>query len=161
MGKKGFTLVEVLVAMAIGGILIWGTVVAIHQVVLGTARTNSQVVTATDVHHAALYLKRDMQMAQTAYLLGGTTITLSWTDYTSFEGTEPQEHSSRYALVGKELRRTYDGITSVVGRDITSVSFTLASRVIRVTITSTKGDMAPRSKTLVFSTYMRAEGLPE
>ena len=85
MRQKGFTLIEVLLTVAVGGILIWGTVTAIYQVMVGTSRTNSQVVALTDVHHAALQLKKDLQMTQTATLFGGDLfLRLEWTDYTSF-----------------------------------------------------------------------------
>jgi len=121
MKQKGFTLVEVLLATAVGGILIWGTVTAIYQVVWGTNRTNSQVVALTDVHHAALRMKKDLQMAQLAeraqstldehlsldgsnvtLLPGDYTVKLSWTDYTSFDLEENRTHTSRYELSGSE-----------------------------------------------------------
>ncbi|GAI97369.1 unnamed protein product, partial [marine sediment metagenome] len=76
MRQKGFTLIELLVALAIGGVITWGIVVSIHQVAWGTGRTNSQVVALTDVHQAALAIKKDLQMAQSADLpLDGTTVT--------------------------------------------------------------------------------------
>jgi len=166
MRQKGFTLIEVLLTVAVGGILIWGTVTAIYQVMVGTSRTNSQVVALTDVHHAALRLKKDLQMAQTTTLTDGDpvpqgSVTLDWTDYTSFVAAENIDHSSSYQLVGSELRRTYDGIMSIVGRNITSVGITQDGRVINVVITSTKGDATPRSETLEFSVYLRGEVLAE
>jgi hypothetical protein len=145
-------------------------VVTIHNVTWGTSRTNSQVVALTDVHQAALRLKKDLQMAQSADLPGGSNITLSWTDYTTpseeFGWEENRDHSSSYELLdGGELRRTYDGTTSIVGRNITSVDITRLpppnERVIKVVITATKGDVTPRTETLEFSVYLRGGGLPE
>ncbi len=164
MRQKGFTLIELLVALAVGGILIWGIVVTIHNVTWGTNRTNSQVVALTDVHQAALQLKKDIQMAQSADLPGGSNITLSWTDYTSFDPEENKDHTSSYELSDGELRRTYDyekpsETMSIVGRNITSVDFTQDGRVINVVITATAGDMLPRSETLQFSVYLRGEGI--
>ena len=179
MRQKGFTLIELLVALAVGSLVIVGALGAIYQVVWGTSRTNSQVVALTDVHQAALRLKKDIVMAQlddengdffsdgtTVIMLssGGPTATLGWTDYTSFGDLEPEEriHSSSYELLGNELQRTYDGTTSIVGRNITSVDFTQDpedDRVINVVITATEGDMTPRSETLEFSVYLRGGGI--
>jgi len=164
MRQKGFTLIELLVALAVGGILTWGIVVTIHQVVWGTGRTNSQVVTLTDVHQAALPLKKDIQMSQSADFPDGTIVKLGWTDFTSFVVEEDKNHSSSYERSDSgELRRTYDGTTSIVGRNITSVDITQNpppdDRVINVVITATAGDVSPRSETLKFSVYMRGGGI--
>ncbi len=173
MGQKGFTLIELLVALVVGGILTWGIVVTIHNVTWGTSRTNSQVVALTDVHQAALQLKKDIVMAQLDkgdFPSDGTTVitltpgvsiaTLGWTDYTSFDLGEDRDHSSAYNLQSDGmLQRSFDGTTSIVGRNITSVNFTQDGRVINVIITATDGDVTPRSETLEFSVYLRGQGI--
>jgi type II secretory pathway pseudopilin PulG len=159
MKQKGFTVIELLIMVAVGGILTFGTVNAIFQVVVGTSRTNSQVVALTDVHHAALQLKKDLQMAQESIIfLNGEeflALRLDWTDYTSFEAAENINHTSIYQLSNSELHRTYDGISSIVGRNITSVDVTSSDRLINVVLTSTKGDATPHSETLEFGVLMR------
>ena len=181
MRQKGFTLIELLVALAVGGLVIMSAVAVIYQVMWGTSRTNSQVVALTEVHQAALRLKKDLVMTQlgeedflpypddtTVITLtpgGPTTVTLGWTDY--FGDLEPEEriHTSAYNLLSDGvLQRTYDyekpsETTSIVGRNITSVDFTQDGRVINVVITAIEGDMTPRSETLEFSVYLRGEGL--
>ena len=173
MRQKGFTLIELLVALAVGGLVIMSALGVIYQVMWGTSRTNSQVVALTDVHQAALRLKKDLVMAQlgegdfpsdgtTVITLtpGGPTATLGWTDYTSFEEEENKDHSSAYNLLSDGvLQRTYDETTSIVGRNITSVDFTQDGRVINVVITATEGDVTPRSETLEFSVYLRTLGI--
>jgi len=183
MKQKGFTLIELLVALAIGSLVIVGALGAIYQVVWGTSRTNSQVVALTDVHQAALRLKKDLEMAQldvdegnfppggtTVVTLtpGGLTATLVWTDYFGDLEPEDRKHSSSYDLLDDGvLQRTYDDTPSIVGRNITSLEFTQnpdnvedgGDRIIKVVITATEGDMTPRSETLEFSVYLRGEGL--
>ena len=163
MKQKGFTLIELLVALAVGGLVIMSAVAVIYQVIWGTSRTRSQVVTLTDVHQAALRLKKDLVMTQTTDLTDGVpqdSATLSWTDYTSFDPEENKDHSSAYNLLSDgALQRTYDETTSIVGRNITSVSFTRDDRVINVVITATEGDVTPRSETLEFSVYLRGVGM--
>ena len=163
MKQKGFTLIELLVALAVGGLVIMSAVAVIYQVMWGTSRTNSQVVALTDVHQAALRLKKDLVMAQTTDLADEVpqdSAVLSWTDYTSFDPDENKDHSSAYNLLSDGvLQRTYDGTTSIVGRNITSVNFTLSGRVVNIVITATEGDFTPRSETLEFSVYLRALGI--
>ena len=175
MRQKGFTLVELLVALAVGSLVIVGALGAIYQVVWGTGRTNSQVVALTDVHQAALRLKKDLVMAQSTdlpldgstvtLLPGGSTVTLEWFDYTSFVEEENRNHSNSYDLLDDgKLQRTYDyekpsETMSIVGRNITSLNFTQNDRVINVVITATAGDIAPRNETLEFTVYLRGEGL--
>ena len=163
MRQKGFTLIELLVALALGGLVIMSAVAVIYQVMWGTSRTNSQVVTLTDVHQAALRLKKDIEMTQTTDLPDGVpqdSATLSWTDYTSFDPEENKDHTSAYNLLSDGvLQRTYDGTTSIVGRNITYLNFTQNDRLINVVITATAGDFAPRSETLQFSAYLRGGGM--
>jgi len=185
MRQKGFTLIELLVALAVGGLVIMGAVGAIYQVVWGTSRNNSQVVALTNVHQAALQLKKDLEMAQLGegdFPSAGTTVItltpggsittmLGWTDYTSFDLEENKEHTSRYELLSNgELQRVYDQddpgtITSIVGRNITSLEFTQDpdnsgdDRVVKVVITATNGDTTPRSETLEFTVYLRGVGI--
>ena len=161
MRQKGFTLVEVLVVMAVGGVIMMGIVLAIHQVVWGTDRSNSQVVALTNVAHAARSIKKDLIMTQNTDLTDGvpqSSVTLTWIDYTSFaSGNETSSHSSSYTLSGTQLQRTYDGTESIVGRNITSIGFTQDGRVINVVITATGPGASQRNETLKFSVYRRTE----
>ncbi len=157
MRQKGFTLLELLVAMAVGGVVMAGALAAVYQVVWGTSRTNSQVVALNDVHQAALQLKKDLEMTQSADLPGGAAINLSWTDYTSFDLEENKNHTSSYVLSNGELQRTYDGTMSIVGRNITSLGFTQNGQAINVVITATGPGAAKKGETLKFSAYIRTK----
>ena len=162
MRQKGFTFLELLFGLAISGLLIVVTVSAFNQVVWGGARTSDQVVVLTDVHRATLQIKKDLEMTQNTNLTDGVpreSVNLTWTDFTSFDLEENKDHSSNYALSDGDLRRTYDGTTSIVGRNITSVDFTQNDRVINVVITATEGKASPQSETLEFSVYLRGVGI--
>ncbi len=173
MRQKGFTLIEVLVVMAVGGVVMMGIVASIFQVATGTSRSNSQGIVLTDVNRAAWHITKDLQMANSTgitvddsvVLSPGTTATLRWTDFTSAfepEGAE-KNHSSAYSLTDSgELVRTYDGTVNIVGRHITSLRFTQQKEwVVNVVITSTGPTTQQRSKTLEFSVHMRSGGMPE
>ena len=128
MRQKGFTLLELLVATAVGAVILTGVVLSIYQVVWGTARSNSQAVALTDINSAVLAIKKDLMMTQSTNLTDGvpqSSVMLSWIDYTFFATeNETAYHSTTYVLSGTDLRRTYDGTVSIVGRRITSIDFT-------------------------------------
>ena len=161
MRQKGFTLVEVLVVLAVSGVLLTGLITSIFQVATFTDRSNSQVVALTDLNHAALSIKKDLQMTQNTDLADNVTqssVWLGWTDYTSFE-TGNMTHSSSYALSGTELQRTYDGTVGIAGRNITYLSFTQNGRVINVVITAAGSRDPQQSETLKFRVYLRSGGV--
>jgi len=163
MRQKGFTLIEILVVMGVGSVILMAALLSVQQVMVGTDRSNSQVVALADINQAVLRIKRDLIMTQETDLTDGvpqSSVTLSWTDYTSF-GSENQtrSHSSSYTLSGTDLLRNYDGTVSIAGRQITSLGFTQDGRIISVVITATGPGASQRSKTLKFSAFIRAEEL--
>ncbi len=161
MRQKGFTLLELLVTMAIGSVLMTGAVLGIHQILWGTTRSSSHVVALTDISQAVLAIKKDLIMTQSTNFADNTTpqssVTLSWTDYSSFASANWTAHTSSYTLSGTNLIRTYGGATSIVGRHITYVGFTKNGRVVTVVITATGSGALQKSETLKFSAYTRAE----
>ncbi len=176
MRQKGFTLLEIMVVMAISGILMVGIVVSIFQVVSATGRSNSHGVALTDVSQAALYLKKDFQMAQrtdmgfvedpVVVVLSSENVTLGWTDFTTPESEEEQmNHYVTYSLSDNGvLERAYDGIlpTMIIGRHITYLRFTqLDESVVNIVITATGTQPQQYSKTIEFSVYMRSVGFPQ
>lgn len=176
MRQKGFTLLEIMVVMAVGGILMIGIVLSIFQVVVVASRSNSQGVALTDVSQAVLYLKKDFQMAQSTdmgfvedpvvVVLSSENVTLEWTDFTTPESEEERiNHSVTYSLSDNGvLERAYDSIlpTMIIGRHITYLRFTqLDERVVNIVITATGTQPQQYSKTIEFSVYMRSAGLPQ
>ena len=165
MNQKGFTLIEVLVAMVVGSLVMTAALLSLHQIVWGSARTNDQVVALTDVNYAALRIKKDFQMARYTNLPEGIpqdSAALSWDDATGWVSeNETAHHSSRYDLFGTDLRRTYDGEVSTVGRHITSIEFTRNGRVITCVISATGpwGIRQGATLELIFRTRMRPEEL--
>jgi len=164
MNQKGFTLIEIMAVMAVGGMIMTVALLSIYQVVWGSARTNDQVAALTDVNYAALWIKKDLQMAQYTDLTEGvpqqSSVSLRWIDNTGWAG-DNATHSANYTLSGTELLRTYDGTPRVVGRYISDIWFTQESRVITCSITATGPGIPEREEMLGFSivTHMRTEEL--
>ena len=164
MRQNGFTLVELLGAMAVSAMVMMGIVLILCQVMTGSDRNRNQVVALTDVNQAALTIKKDLQMAQSTDLADGEpapqgSVELAWIDYSGFDTETQYSHSSSYTLSGNQLRRTYDGTEHVIGRHITYIGFTQNGRMINVVITATSPEPAPRDETLRFSVRMRTEAV--
>ena len=157
---EGFTLLEVLVAMAIGSVLLTVAVPSIYQVIYGTARSNSQVVVLDEVNRAALQIKKDLQSRDSANISGNSDVlALDWANRTAFESESGvTNHSSLYTLSDMgELRRTYDGTVGIIARQIESISYSDGGDYIDVVITATSPTIPYRSETLSFSVYKRME----
>ncbi|MFC1874463.1 type II secretion system protein J [Chloroflexota bacterium] len=160
MRQKGFTLIEVLVVLAVGSVITMGTVLTFYQIVWGAGRSNSQIVASTDANQAALRVRKDLMMAHNTDMTDNVSqsgsVLLTWTDLT---GDNYTDHSISYVLSGTELQRDYDGVVSITGRHITDITFIQDGRVVNVAITATGSGTPQRSVTLDFDVYKRAEVL--
>lgn len=113
--QKGFTLLELLLALLIGAIITGGITATIFQVVIGSARTNNHMIAVRQVQNGGYWVSHDAQMAQTVVLArdaDGFPLNLSWIDW---NGTP---NAITYTIVGGELKRQYGTSTTTVTRYI-------------------------------------------
>jgi len=164
MKQKGFTLIEILVVMAVGGMIMTVAMLTIYQIVWGTERSNDQVMALTDAHYAAMWLKWDLQMAQDTNLTDGdpvpeSSVSLGWINNTGFVAANESAHSSNYTLSGTELLRNYVGTTKIASRHISSIGFIQNGSVVTCNLTATGPGIMERVENLEFSiiTHMRSE----
>jgi prepilin-type N-terminal cleavage/methylation domain-containing protein len=107
--QRGFTLVELLVALAIEGILAGGIVAVIFTVSTGSSKNTDHMTAIKQVENAAHWLSRDAMMAQThpseSDNYSSFPLTLAWTDwdYTTHDTTES---NVVYTIVNGDLTRT-------------------------------------------------------
>jgi len=149
--RRGFTLVELLVALAITSTV--GSVVStgIHQVFTNHARSTAHMAAIADVENAIHYLSRDVQQAQVLDLgaSAGFPLNLTWVDWGGVV------NQVTYTIVGDELQRAYSTggapTTRVVARHIdpanTALDFQLG--VFDFRITSWVGGTRPSTETRV------------
>ena len=139
IGQRGFTFMGVLVSIgimsAIGSVL----VTTFYQMSYVSSREKAKVATIADLRNSMQWLAHDIKMANTTSLADEFptvygSLTLSWTDKYQDASTA---HSVTYSLAAPELRKTYDGFTLTVARNVTSVQFSRQGRLITVTLTST------------------------
>jgi len=100
--QLGFTLIEVLAALAISGMVSTGITMTLYQVVTGSTRTSNHMNAIRQVQNAGYWVSRDAQLIQGEpdIVKDGDdqleSITLTWTDWGgtlntviyTFEGTE-------------------------------------------------------------------------
>ena len=121
----GFTLVEILVALAVSGMLMSILATSFYMLAKTPAEQSDQLNAVEDLRFAARWLMRDGQLAQT--FASGTSPdygSFSWVDYT---GSDPITRSVTYAYSGTQLlRREYANSnlvsTQVVARNIAAYS---------------------------------------
>ena len=92
--QLGFTLIELMLAIAISGVITGAVTTTIFQVVTGSLRTNNHMTMVRQVQNAGYWVSHDVQMAQNVALADesvddpdGTRfpLTLSWTEWGSNE----------------------------------------------------------------------------
>lgn len=83
--QRGFTLVEMIIVLAIVGVIAGGTTMTVFQVINGSASTSNHMTAIRQVQNAGYWVSRDAQMAQIVEPalspdLDGFPLTLTWTD---------------------------------------------------------------------------------
>lgn len=162
MNQKGFTLIEILVAMLVGGMLMAGIVTAVFQIVYGAGQIREESVALSDIDNAAHWLTRDVVLGQSTDLVNGapqvSQMTLTWNDSTWWaEQEESISHYVTYTYSGTALQRNYDGVVTTVGRHLTDVGFSLDGRLVTITLTSSLEEEPRSTVTRNYTIYMRAE----
>ena len=154
LGQKGFTLLEILVALAIGGLIVPATTAAIWQIATGTARVNTSLIVQQDLDIASSWFTRDLSQTRTTdvvdkLLVPETTpvdsMIVGWVDETA----DGSAHCVRYYVEDGLLKRNYDGgggtdcmvdgTVGIVGRYVAEIWFSRSGDFITVAITTSQG----------------------
>jgi len=144
-GQRGFTLIEVIVALAITSLIGLGATVAAGQVLTQGARNSDYTTASRHAMNAAYWISRDAQMSQTIEPSGasGFPLTLCRTDW------DNSEYQIIYSIEDDKLRRSYsiDGDEqnqTIVAQYINSVSgntsCAFSDRVLAFGVTATVGE---------------------
>jgi prepilin-type N-terminal cleavage/methylation domain-containing protein len=172
-GQKGMTMVELVVAIAVTGIIIAFLGTAIHQIITVSGYGNDRLTAGHELQNAAHWFNNDGQRAKTA--TGGTGLELTMTDNSTIN----------FTLVGTQLRRTTSvdtlepvvipgditpiisrevdaglprakvGYTMVLARNITSASFTVKDRLITMSLTASLPGRYGVSESGTYRVYLR------
>ncbi len=149
--QRGFTLIELIIAIAITGIVTGGITITMFQIFSGNARASNHMTAVRQVQNAGYWLSRDTQMAQNVAPdsgVSGFPLTLIWTDW------DGDEYRVVYTLLADELQRehytNYDPVTNpdpdvttivaqYINSDPTKTKCELAAGELVVTVTASVG----------------------
>lgn len=121
-GQGGFTLVELLVAIAISGLITSGLTLTIFQVFSGNARNSSEMTVVRQVQNAGHFISRDVLMAQV--VTPAEAVTVSWDQRES--GDLGDEDRLYFAFSGDGGSTWSDNIEAFRGDDPpSSFSYTI------------------------------------
>jgi prepilin-type N-terminal cleavage/methylation domain-containing protein len=143
--QDGFTLVELLISLAIGALIVGVLGTFISQTLNLTGSGNDRLLVTDDLRTAGAWLTQDGQMAHLPSSTAvASTLVLSWTDVYS-GGNVP--YQSTYAVSGTQLVRGFGvrgatPVTITVARHIAlpnGVSFSIGGDMLTATITATSG----------------------
>jgi prepilin-type N-terminal cleavage/methylation domain-containing protein len=123
-GERGFTLVELIVTIAITGFLATTLGLVVQQTVTLPERADDQVDALHALQNAAHWVSLDGQTAKSASGGSGLTLTL------------PDDSTVSYVLDGDELHRIDGGSDRTIARGIAGVSFSVDGRLITMNITA-------------------------
>jgi len=107
--QMGFTLTELMLAIAIAGIITGGITTTIFSVVNGSARTSNHMTAVRQVQNAGYWVSRDTQMAQSVTLSAssGFPLILAWTDWDGKSNTAVYSLENMSVGTLKQLKRTF------------------------------------------------------
>ena len=150
--QRGFTLIEVLVAVAITGLIGAGIAMAASQVMNVNALSTNHVIAVKQVENAAYWINRDVRMAQIIQPSGGSgfPLSLSWVEWNN------TTHQVSYAINNGELQRSSSingtqPVQMVVARHINSnadnTSCQYSNGVLTFKVTASVSGFRPASET--------------
>jgi len=156
-GQRGFTLPELLITVAITGLIASVLGTAIYQIITVTESGNDRMTAMHELQNAGYWVTLDGQMASTA---------TSGDNELELELALPLPDGSlityavTYEVVNSELLRTADEFQMVLAQNIDDISFSVdENRVITMTITSSPEGRADINEEGTYKVYLRpAEG---
>lgn len=124
-GERGFTLVELVVSLAVAGVVFGGIGMGFYHLVTVPDYGNQKLTALHELENAGHWFTRDGQMAESAIPTGGKVI-LGY----------PHESTVIYRLLGSNLVRDAAEDSITLARNIEKVIFTVDGRVVTMQITA-------------------------
>jgi prepilin-type N-terminal cleavage/methylation domain-containing protein len=145
-GQNGFTLIELIVTLAITSVISLGTTMSVFQMTNRTNRNTEYITASQQTMNAIYWIGRDAQMSQntkpSTTNATGFPLQLEWTEW------DTSRHQVIYSIEGDTLKRSYtvNGTTPVdtmVAQYINSQSENTTceyiDKVLTINVTSTVG----------------------
>jgi prepilin-type N-terminal cleavage/methylation domain-containing protein len=157
--QGGFTLIELVMVMAITAVIMAAVTGSIYQVIASNARNSARMIAVKQVESALHFMVRDVQMAQpwliqTDNLSGGEELKLGWREW------DDTVNMVTYSVAGGKLTRQFNsGAQTTVAQFVASLDPVVdADGNITVTITSTTSGRWSASETRTLRIEPRSGG---
>lgn len=123
-GQGGFTFLESLLSMAIGGLIISGIVAGIYQISTLTRTQQDTLTVHTQIQNALAMLNHDLVSATGGSVVledGATQLVITRPQFTFGENADAVNTVITYTFADGNLTRSSDGEQVVVARQLQSV----------------------------------------
>jgi prepilin-type N-terminal cleavage/methylation domain-containing protein len=144
--QRGYTMIEMMVGIAVFGVITGICGLALQQIVTIPEKGDSQVDALHELQNVIHWVSLDAGSAVSA--IGGGNVTLAM----------PDESVIVYRRSGTTLYRYYADDAQTVARNITSLNFTVDGRIITMDITSAPGSRWNISEHRTYQIAMRSSG---
>jgi prepilin-type N-terminal cleavage/methylation domain-containing protein len=142
--EQGFSLVELLITLAITGIVIIVAGGLIYQLNIVTDYGNDKLTSWHELQN----------MSNSFYVDGYEAVSASSGISLSLQLFNGQ--SVTYSLSGSDLIRTNNGISKILARNVTGLNFSVQNRLIAMNITSTTPGRMGDSEEATYKVFMRS-----
>ena len=143
--QAGLTLVELVITVAITGIMASVLGTAIFQMVTVGEYGDARLIATHELQNAAYWLNQDGQTAVSAAVVG-QALTLTMADASEVT----------YSVVARRLRRASSGPTLTMAQNITAADFSVSGRVVTMDLTSAPQGRTGVSEQGTYAVAMRA-----
>jgi prepilin-type N-terminal cleavage/methylation domain-containing protein len=141
--ERGYTLVELMIALAITGVMVVTIGMVVHETVTVPDSGNEQVRALHAIQNAAHWVSIDSQAAKAASGGSGLTLTL------------PDDSTVTYTLDDDELHRIDSDTDRTISTGIKNVDFSVSGRLITMVITAEQDGDRGISENGTYQIFMR------
>jgi prepilin-type N-terminal cleavage/methylation domain-containing protein len=141
--EKGITLIELLIVIAITGVIFSVIGPVIYQLTTVSGYGNDRLTTIHELQNTAYWFNHDGQMAVSA--VGGSSLVL----------TLPAGGPVTYSLSGNDILRTEAGSSMTLAQNIVSAAWTVQGRLVSLDITSGISGRTDEYEQNTYQVYLR------
>jgi prepilin-type N-terminal cleavage/methylation domain-containing protein len=141
--QEGMTMVELITAVAITGIIIVFLGTAVYHIITVSEYGNDEFTALHEVQNAAYWFNKDGPEAKAAS--GGSQLELTLADNSTVT----------YSLVGTNLRRTAGSLQMTLARNISRAIFSVNGRLVIMNLTSAPAGRSNVSENGTYMAYLR------